>query len=755
MWLKKVIHKKGQFIILGIILFAISMIVTLAVDFTLELKLFSSTCINEENTPDVFAIGMGTKDKDVILDKDDLKNVKNVTEMEGKVVSVPIYKGKKDIKQFYQLMLFQKESEKNDYFILEDGNQENAPKSGEVWIAKTIAKPNHIAVGDKIKLGYDKPIELKVSGIYTSSLIATASLCVTPILVSDKDVSKFDEMDGALLALDLYDDDKEAIDDMLSDNDYCMTYYSRKTLQNKFTEVSDLLGVVGTLAAIIVFIIALFVIKFIVNNNIMRQFKEIGIYKCLGYKSKTIVSFYMIGYVIDGLIMTVLGTIAAVPIVRYMCDICTEYMNGFELTNASILCCVIVTVFMNLLLVANLCWSLRPIHKITPVEAFAIANTSSKKRLSESVIKNASASYQVAINDILKYKGKSVMVTLVFAICLLLSMLFAKIAYSSSIMTENPNLWFAVPKNNCYLFGNIDSDVVDWLDEQKKIAHYTYGDLGYSIPVKVDGKKVEDCQISFDVFSNPSAKSTKILVDGKFPKENEVVLTNNLMRILKYKVGDKLKLSVEENVKEYKICGTYDSMLSNYGIMITVEGMEQLKDDYVSSMAFIMLKNKKDFDGFKDQVDEKWSNITVDSEWFAMNNALGSVKLILQNISCILIFVFIFLSVMIVAILLLIENGNKRRQFGVMKAMGFPNAYIIRQNLFHYMILGMIGMILALAIHIAFSDKLLTVVLLNAFTDSSIILVSLLVGFMLLLMATVLIMCSRIRKIKPVELMEE
>ena len=266
---------------------------------------------------------------------------------------------------------------------------------------------------------------------------------------------------------------------------------------------------------------------------------------------------------------------------------------------------------------------------------------------------------------------------------------------------------------------------------------------------------MEGCQVTFDIFNNVSEELTGILIDGKTPSKNEIVLTNNLLNVLDCKVGDTIKISVEEKSAEFEICGTYTSMLSDYGIMISLDGIKQLKDDYISSMAFITLKNIEDFKEFSDNIKDKWNNITADKEWFAMGNALSSVKFILMNISCILIVVFVLLSIMIVTIILMIENSNKRKQFGIMKALGFRNSYIIRQNLFIYGILGSIGLIIALIIHILFSDKLLTMILINAFEDSNLILIGLSVGFLLLLIVMVYILCSRIKAVKPIELMED
>ncbi len=751
MWFKKIKHNKAKFILLGIALLMNSIIVTLAIDFTLELKKFSEVCINEDNAADVFAIAFGANDEDVIFDDEDREHIEDLYLMDGKVISVPILADDIDVSQFYQIMLFIEDE--NKYFYLDEEIEGDLPKSGEVWISKTIAKSNNISIGDTVTLNYDEPKELIVSGIYHSSLTSTASLCVTPLILSVEDKDNFSEMEGAFIAIEI--DDERLSDSIFSDNDYIVTSYSREVLQNKFIEISNLLGIVGALAAVIVFIVALVVVKYIVKNDIDRQIKIIGIYKCLGYRNKKIVGFYLIGYLVTGIVTTSVGSILALPFVKYMCNLCTEYVAGFELTIISLYCCGGVVIGMNLLLIINLMTALRKVYKITPVEAFNAGQVASTKRIPKSIIKDAATALQTSINNIFKYKKRSVMLLLVFVICLLMSFLFAKIAYSSYFMTDNSNLWFAVPKNNCYMFGNIDGEVVEWLNEQEEIKTYVYGNINYNMSVEINEKKIDKCNVTFDIFNDASEDKTGVLIDGKAPGKNEVVISRNLVSILGCKVGDKLLITYEDEAVEYEIAGTYLSLLSNYGIMMTVEGMELLDDAYISTMAFVTLENENDFALFSDKCEDTWRNITVDKDWFAMNNALSSVKVILLSVSGILIFVFVLVSIMLVVIILMIENNNKRRQFGVLKAMGFRNSYMVWQNIYLYTILGVLGVGIALAIHLMLSDQLLTIVLINAFEDSAIILSAFSVGFLMLLIITVLLLCGKIKNIKPIELMED
>jgi putative ABC transport system permease protein len=127
----------------------------------------------------------------------------------------------------------------------------------------------------------------------------------------------------------------------------------------------------------------------------------------------------------------------------------------------------------------------------------------------------------------------------------------------------------------------------------------------------------------------------------------------------------------------------------------------------------------------------------------------------LLAISEILILVFIIFALLNISVVLMMESANKHRQYGILKALGFTTGYITRQNLYKNMLCVGISVLIALAIHLSVSKAFLATRVIDAFTDSS-LLVSLLV--LLILCAALLItylISLGIRRIMPIELMEE
>lgn len=760
MWLKKLKRKKLQFFMVGLVLFATTMIFAMCLCFTAELSTFSKKCLTQENSPDVFIVSTKSRElKDNITNQAVKDNIESVTTLGGKAVSVPITYDGSNIALYWNMMLSSDDyRDWNCMEVSEGDTGAMTPKEGEVWIAKKMADPNGIKIGDTIVLEYSKPLKLKVTGFYTAKFAPAATMTYAPLVVSKQDLSKVEnEPDAALFAVNLHNESSIAVDSLTENYPYCECSFTREGLQKQVTNIASIIGGMGALAAMVIFVIALIIIRFIIKSNLLKEYRSIGIYKSLGYSSKKIRSFYLKGYLLVGIIAILAGTLAALPFAYELGIMCTEYIAGFKLTFTSARICMIVIVLLMGLLCLNVLMSLRRVKKITPVEAITVGITSTEKKLTRSIIKNAKSPISIAINEIFKYKKSSVMVLLVLTFCIYLSMLFTMGAYSSYMMSENSNQWFNVPKCNTYVMGDVNDDVVDWINNSNYVDSMVYGNISYSVDLRFPQYNGKINNVSVNIFNDVSYEKTKIpTTKGNLPKRaDEIAAQNKLLETLGKQVGDYIKLEINGVLKEYLISGSYNSMLDENGIILTREAMKQSVPEYKSAMCFVKLKDKSEFEAFKHDMQNQFSGISIDQNWKAMDNVTSSIKGMLISVCDILIVIFILFAILNIVIVLLMENESKHRQHGILKALGFTNGYIMKKNLCKFIILSVISTGAALAMHLLVSKKLMEAMVINAFSDSYPLLFGLVSGILgLIVLATVIINLS-LRKISPVELMEE
>ena len=761
MWQKKMKCKKLQLFMFGIVLVITAGLFNMCLCFTQELSSFSKRGINVDNCPDVYLLTTGTqKIDDYFSSTKEMEQLKSVGTLKGKTVSVPINCKGNDISMYYDMLLEGKDYKKWNYMELVSGDIiAESPKEGEVWISETLAVPNDIKIGDIITLQYNDPISLSVTAIYRTSCFPKA-VGFSPMLGSEVDIDKLiEEQNSAFFAINLINYSEKLADDMFLESEDCTSLRTREDVQENLVEFSSMFGSIGIIAAFVIFAVALAILRFIIKNNLLKEFRTIGIYKSLGYNSKQIERFYIIGYLLIGSAAISLGAILSLIIVRKIGLMVTEYVSGFGLSQTSFIMTAISIVLLLLLLYVNLKVGLRRVKKISPVEAITVGVIQADKKLGPSLIKSAKNPFEMAVNHIVKYRRASCMTLIVLFVSMYLSMLFVMIWYSSCKMTENSNLWFCLPKNDAYITGNISDELMDYLnDDCKYSTSAVKGDFSYKKEATVVDYPEIQSTIRYDAYNNFSESVTGIKIsEGLPPKENnEIVAGKGLLSKTGLKVGDTIRISINDTIIKYNIVGAYNTVADNsMKFMLTTSALEKSIPEYKSTRAYVRLRNSEDFEEFKEDIESRFTGIVADTKWFALENSVESIRQMLETISIVLVVVFIMFSMVNIIIVAMMDNKKQYRNFGIIKSLGFTTNYIIKQNLSKYLIISVVGAVVSFILQMSLSKKLVGILLVDAFVNPIAWLLVLLVGFILSILGATLIISLSIKKITPVELMEE
>lgn len=172
--------------------------------------------------------------------------------------------------------------------------------------------------------------------------------------------------------------------------------------------VSSIVGGVSALASLLIFAVSIFIIRFIIWNNILKEYKSIGIYKALGFTKREILKFYILGYSLTAFIGSTLGALCSIPLLNYIVAKVIKYIGNFNGVNINSTIILITIFLFSFIVITNLYFVIKRTNKISPVEALRTGITSSKKKLTKSFIKNSSSPLALAINDIFKYKIYSI-----------------------------------------------------------------------------------------------------------------------------------------------------------------------------------------------------------------------------------------------------------------------------------------------------------------------------------------------------------
>ncbi len=754
MWLIKMKHKKLQLLLTGILLLASAGLLNMCLCIAFELKSFSHVAINETNSPDGYVFDIGTKNfKDNFPNTDYLDEIESVTALTGKAVTAPILYNGNDFKQMYDLMLSADGWKDFGYLELVDGeDRANGPKKGEVWLAEVLTETNNMKLGDTLTLHYAEPLELIISGVFRSTCFPKA-VGYSPMLVNPADLETAShEQDGAMFAVNIKDYSSDRLIEMFQESQYSFDTRSRDVIRNSMMSFSDLIASVGVLASSFIFIISMVILGYIIRNNLMKEYRTIGVYKSLGYTSKSIAGFYIAGYMTVGVIAVVLGSFASINLVESVGNILAAFVTPFKLSG-NVFAVTIFTILVILaLLYLNLRLQFAKIKKISPVEAISIGTAKTERKLPQSAVKNAKTPFMAAVNELIKYKKSSALLLLAITLPMFLCLFFGMAWNSADTILDNGNLWFNLPKSELYVTGRLNNDAQDYISHSKYVKTAVYGDYGLG-NCKLEGYPDAPDYELYDVYSSFPEESTEVrMAEGKSPKNKyDAAVSTNLLSKLHLSVGDPLPLTIGGITKDYTISGSYETMGTD--IMLTAGAVSECID-YTPSRAFIFLNDINDYERFKRDIEMNLPETAVYKEWFALKYTIKSVSDMIKPISLVLIIAFVSFSLLSVIIVLMADNKNWRRKYGIMKALGFRALYIIRQSGFKYCIIAAVSSALALGLHILFSQKLAAMVLVDAFRSSAILDAFIIGGFILLITLSAIIISLSVKKISPIELME-
>lgn len=762
MWLKKLVYKKKQFLMVGLILLVTSMVLTTCVAFLMELNTFADKSFTEENSPDIYLISQNADKLDGYLtDQAVLDNIKESKSLSSILLDVPLKCGDVNFTGIYDFMTSGKDMQTfidHNYVTIDEGSSQ-LPKEGEVWLSKTQAFNNNIKVGDIISLEYADAEKLTVTAIYNTTAFPK-SMGVGMIVVNQKLLDQHtDSKIGGLIAVKLIDNSKEKQNELAKAFPYTVMQLNRAALKTAITDVSGVIGSIGIVAAFIVFFLALAVIRYIIRTSLIKEYRSVGIYKSMGYSSKEIIKIYRNGYLLVGIIAQLIGSFASLPLVYIICKSSTECISGFHLTGLSVVACVGIAILLELVLWLSVRMALNRLKSITPVQAITEGLNAGESRLRKSMIKDGKSSFAMALNEIIRYWKQSVTILLVLTVSILLSYLFVQGYYSCDRMDANCNGWFSMAKGNAVVTGLINNETIDYLKNSDKVQSFSYGNPIYTGDITAKGYEEDELQLI--VLNDTSEAVTGIRAwTGRMPQnDDEISLSKATASMMGVSAGDYITFTMKGKNLEYLVTGTFGTMNGgpNFIVaMMTENALKKNVTDFQPVLANVTLKNGVDFKEFKTSMENAMNGISVDEKYNALQTAVRSIEKMLLSIFTILIIVFVSFAAINVINVLQMQMTNNRRQYGIMKAMGFTSGYMIRQNLWKFMLLTSVSSAIATAIHYAAFIKVMDSFLgVYGFSNDTLASVMLILGVHLLVFIVTILLSIPIKKIKPKELMEQ
>lgn len=769
MWLSKIKKKKTQYILLGVIFSIAIALISVSIMVTAVSKIFAEKYYEGDSTPDIQIITDSTSVLDKSYDwyKDKGDKARNYKKDDIFSVSTNLsFNGKaNDNLSSYVVPVGDMKNLSNKLDIVEGDKSEKAPKKGEMWISSTTANLKNIKIGDMAKIVdiNGNNLEYKISAIVNDSNQSSSTMGMLYIYVNELERESLENLppikmvtmncdgDSSELANELVKYINEPIGGIICDKSLYIMAASMTSL---------MLGGLGLMSSVILTIVLILILRANIKNNILKEFKSIGIYKSMGYSSKKIRRIYLYGYGLVSIVSSLIGVLISIPMVSYICNIAFKNLGVYKFDLMSFGIVVVTFIIFNALIYINLYLALRVIDKIKPVEAINIGLTSSKGKMKKSLIKNNSSSLAMAINDIFKHKKNNFIILVMFILMFYISTLFINVA--NTMLTLDKHLYkiFGTVKSDLVISAPTDiedsiKDVKVYLDKDNRVEDYYLWDIISQNKVAIDNSKykIEGGTLLATLYDKFNEENFSIM-EGVNPRnKKEVSLSVAVMERNNLKIGDYVSLNIEGKAKEFLIVGSYGSMMS---------GGQSLRvtNDVVSNssgnVAFVKLKNVDDYESIKNDIENKFDGVTIEKDYGPLKDASSQVVETSVPISIVLLVGVLIFGLINIVNILMTNNFDNRKNYGVMKSLGFDSRYIKRRSNYRIMSLAILGALAGVSLTVFTSGGLMKLMLGFDIFEFNLLMTLGLVGITFLLIMLVMHICNRsIKKISTVELIKE
>ena len=574
-----------------------------------------------------------------------------------------------------------------------------------------LYKSKEIDVGKDIKINIgSRSVKYKVCGFLNSVMMGSHNCSLTQIILTQ---DKYDELSGlgyapaaTLCSVRLKNfkqnqnfeaELKSAVTEKFTDILITSNCYDTVS-QSRYISQMICSGIMST-AAFLVLLIAIVVIISNIINYIQVNLKNLGALKAVGYTSKQIVFVLLLQFIGLTLITAVIGSALSYCLFPFVNSMMIS-QTGIPYAVRFLPLPVIASLLILGSAVALSVWlAARKVNKIEPIVALRSGIQTHNFKRNRVPLEKTKAPLNLALALKTTLSGFKHNIT----VCITMLVLSLVVVFSG-LMTENI-IVDMTPFLNLIAGETSDSCINVSVETEQQFLEIMKNDsrvekiyLYNSINVSHVGGADLMATLSED-FSEVNNKN--VVYKGRFPKyDNEIAVAAKYARERKLEIGDQIDISANGKTQKYLISGF--TQISNYlgrDCLLTRQGYERLGK--LSNVSYyINLTVQTDIDAFNTEMKARFENSV--NTVINIEKAIQSAGNVYVTLMTIIVIAILFLSLIIIAFVLylLVRTmlNNKKRDYGILKALGFTTKQLILQTALSFMPVIIISIIIGLVI---------------------------------------------------------
>ncbi|MCI8550555.1 MAG: ABC transporter permease [Lachnospiraceae bacterium] len=574
-----------------------------------------------------------------------------------------------------------------------------------------LYKSEDIAIGKTVTISIgSNTVSYTVCGFFNSVMAGSHNCSLCELVLTEDKYKELEETGYApkatLCSVRLKDKGESAGYETELKNQVASRYPMARAASNSYALVSQsryisqmiCAGVMGAMAFLIL-LIALAVMSSNIVNYIQENMRDLGVLKAAGYTGSQLTVTLQVQF---------LGITLAAAIAGTGISYCLfPSLNEMMISQTGIpyeIHFLPLPMLISLLILggasASAVWlSARRIKKIEPITALRQGIRTHNFKRNHVPLEKTRAPLDFALAFKTTLSGVKNNVTVCITMLVLsLVVVFSGLMVENMIRDIDPflNLIVGEMADSC-INVNVETEE-DFLQEMSRDARVEKVYLYNSLAVSHKGS-LELVATVCDDFSKVNNQG--VVFKGRFPKfDNEIAVAAKYAKEKNLSIGDEMSIMSGGKEAKYIISG-YTQISNNLGrdCLFTRSGYQRM-GELQNTSYYINLVDGADIEEFNSEIKEQFGdgvNATINIETTIQGAA--SVYVSLMRVIVFAVFILGFIVVVFVLYLLVRTMlNNKKRNYGIMKALGFTTGQLIRQTAISFMPAVVVSTILGLAL---------------------------------------------------------
>lgn len=561
-----------------------------------------------------------------------------------------------------------------------------------------LYKTDDIKVGKTVEISIGShTVEYTVCGFFNSVMMGSHNCSLTQIILTE---DKYEELSAqnyapksTLCSVRLKDGAQSLSYEAELKSAVSKEFPSVRMISNCYGLVSQsryisqsITSAILCVMAFLVLLIALVVIISNIVNYIQVNIKNLGALKAVGYTSKQLIGSLLLQFVGLTLIAALVGSAlsyAVFPAINSMMVAQTGIPYPVRFLPLPIL--ISLVILGGTVAIAALLASLK-IKKVEPIIALRSGVQTHNFKKNRVPLEKTKAPVNLALALKTTLSGVKHNIT----VCITMLVLSLVVVFSG-LMTENVivdmtpfrDLVVGETADSCINVETAnESELLEIVNNDGRVEKaYLYNSINVS-----HAGGLELTATMCDDFAKVNNQS--VIYKGRFPKyANEIAIAGKYAKEKGFKVGGEIEITANGVTQVYLISGL-TQISNNLGrdCLLTREGYERL-GEFTNVSYYINLADGTDIDAFNEEVKTGMSggvNTVIN-----VKTTIDGAASVYVSLMTIIVLAIIIISVIIIAFVLylLVRTmlNNKKRDYGVLKSLGFTTKQLILQTALSFM----------------------------------------------------------------------